>query len=633
MDIASLGIEVRSEEAAKGAADLDKLAGSAKRAETATRSLAGGAKATSAANAAVSSSANSAAVALNREAVAATKTSAALVAANSNVRRMGGSFSGLGAQFQDIGVTAAMGMNPAIIALQQGTQIAGQMEMAMQGGASATGVLATAFKSLFSPLTFITIALTALAAVGLQMVDWPGLAASALTGLASVLQTIAPYAVAAAAALALLYAPAIIGGVVSLIALLGRLAVSAVIAAAAMAAANPALAFVIGITAAVAAANIFRDELTRIFGVDIVGAAKDGVNAVIGFFVGGYQGIVAAWGSLPSALGDIAIQAANRVLDVIQQMVRSAVTTINSVIASANGKLRALGVRLPMLENRIPRPQIDNPYAGAAAGVGSGIADAIASAQSVDYVGNFGSAISNAASGAADKLKGLAGSFGSVEEAAGKAGAGGKEALKGIGDEAKKTAEDVNKGLVKGFLSDLRQGLAKGEGFFRSFGNAALNVLNKIVDKIETQLVDALFSLGKANSGGGGGGFLGGIFGFIGNLFGFAKGGYTGNGSASAAAGIVHGGEYVFSKRATDRIGVGNLDRVHRAAKGYASGGHVAPAANNNQPRPVNINVTVNGARGNQEIQAMVASGVRQGIAQYDRGIPGRIGDVMERNG
>ena len=43
-------------------------------------------------------------------------------------RRMGGSMSGLAAQFQDIGVTAAMGMNPMIIALQQGTQIAGQME-------------------------------------------------------------------------------------------------------------------------------------------------------------------------------------------------------------------------------------------------------------------------------------------------------------------------------------------------------------------------------------------------------------------------------------------------------------------------------------------------------------------------
>jgi flagellar biosynthesis/type III secretory pathway protein FliH len=56
------------------------------------------------------------------------------------------------------------------------------------------------------------------------------------------------------------------------------------------------------------------------------------------------------------------------------------------------------------------------------------------------------------------------------------------------------------KGATLGFIQTLRQGLVNGEKFWKSFGNAALSVLNKIIDKIEKQLVDALFSLGSAGS-------------------------------------------------------------------------------------------------------------------------------------
>ncbi len=48
----------------------------------------------------------------------------------------------------------------------------------------------------------------------------------------------------------------------------------------------------------------------------------------------------------------------------------------------------------------------------------------------------------------------------------------------------------------------------------------------------------------------------------------FASGGYTGNGGSYEVAGVVHRGEYVMSKDATRRIGVGNLEAMHRSAKG-----------------------------------------------------------------
>lgn len=645
MDIASLGLAIDSSQAEKGALALTRLSTAAKRAEVATAraaysqasanlaaarasdtsskadiaaalaakrkaaaslEAARAAAAQSAADRATAQASNAAAAAMNAEAASATKAAGAMrqhaIAVNDNVRRMGGSFSGLAAQFQDIGVTAAMEMNPMIIALQQGTQIAGQLEAAMDGGGSAASVLGEAFRSLFSPLTLVTIALTALVAAGLQMVDWPAAAAWALNLLADNLQTIAPYAVAAAAGLALLYAPAIIGGVVQLIALMGRLAVSAIAAAVAMAAANPAAAFVLGITAAVAAAVIFRDELAQIFGFDIVGAAKDGINQIVGFFLGAYDGVVAAWGALPGAFGDLGYQAANKFIEGINWMVGEVVSIVNGLIAKINGGLRsavgALGgdAANAVQLNDLGSPQsykmggINNPYAGSAAAVGKTISDSIAARQGIDYVGEIGDAIGGMASSAAEKLRSLAGSFGGVGDAA--AGAGGKAG------KAAKDATDPWKGL-----RDVTQQTASA---FQEAGQGVSGILSGLIDgtldwkdALQQALSVGLKLLNDLNVAGGGKGLFGGGFlqGLLGGLLGFAGGGYTGDGATNSAAGVVHGKEYVFNARATARIGKGNLDAMHRAANGYQNGGYVTPAIPRLQApandRPQDVRVTV----------------------------------------
>lgn len=79
-----------------------------------------------------------------------------------------GSFStaNIAAQFQDIAVTSAMGMSPLQIALQQGTQLS-----AVLGGQGLTGVvksLGSAFASLLSPVSLLTIGVVALGAAGIQ---------------------------------------------------------------------------------------------------------------------------------------------------------------------------------------------------------------------------------------------------------------------------------------------------------------------------------------------------------------------------------------------------------------------------------------------------------------------------------
>ncbi|AEG52582.1 phage tail length tape measure family protein [Sinorhizobium meliloti] len=88
----------------------------------------------------------------------ATAAGAAVKAANTN-RPGGQGFNSANAafQFQDIAVTAAMGMNPLMIGLQQGTQLAsvvGSMERPVAG-------LTAAFASLINPVSLVTIGLTA----------------------------------------------------------------------------------------------------------------------------------------------------------------------------------------------------------------------------------------------------------------------------------------------------------------------------------------------------------------------------------------------------------------------------------------------------------------------------------------
>ncbi|MGX1096510.1 hypothetical protein [Amorphus sp. MBR-141] len=203
-----------------------------------------------------------------------------------------------------------------------------------------------------------------------------------------------------------------------------------------------------------------------------------------------------------------------------------------------------------------------------------------------------------------------------------------------------KDAIDFAKGTTKGFISDLRQGLANGESFWDSFKNAALNAIDKIVERISGSLVDSLFSIGGSAAGGGGSGIFGGLLGGLGKLLGFASGGYTGNRAASAVAGVVHGQEFVVNAAST---------RAHRplleaingrgrgsASRGYAMGGYVQPANQNTGQANDNLHVTVGvsaDSNGNlmpfvESVSRRQATAVTQaGISAYDRQSQRRLVD------
>ncbi len=128
-----------------------------------------------------------------------------------------------------------------------------------------------------------------------------------------------------------------------------------------------------------------------------------------------------------------------------------------------------------------------------------------------------------------------------------------------------------------------------------------------------------------------------GIGGFIGGLLGFSEGGYTGHGGKFEPAGVVHKGEYVFSKETVQRLGADNLDRLHRSARrGYASGGlvgdagKVARAAGDSPMSParvsapaitINAPVTVNASGGTPEQNGDLARQVAEQTERMFRGL------------
>ena len=86
--------------------------------------------------------------------------------AHGSLNNIQGSAGGIAAQFNDIGVSAAGGMNPLLIALQQGTQLT--QGFAGQSSRQVLSGLGAAFASVVSPVSLVTIGLVAGAAALIQ---------------------------------------------------------------------------------------------------------------------------------------------------------------------------------------------------------------------------------------------------------------------------------------------------------------------------------------------------------------------------------------------------------------------------------------------------------------------------------
>lgn len=535
-----------------------------------------------------------------------------VVASNSNVETSMVKMHNVGnlaAQGFDVVTTAAGGMQAGLIGMQQGLQIA-QVAMMSTDGFAKT--LAASFAAMLSPVVFLSIGLTTLVAVLVQAVNWTKAAASVVDMIAAGLETAAPYAVALAAALALIYGPAIVSGLLSITAYIVGLGIAAGVAGAQIAAAwllalGPVGWLIAGIAAVSAAVYVFRDQIKQVFEIDVVKSARDGVNWIIGAYVGGVNGIEAAWKKLPAALGDITIATANAVITGVENMINKVAGMIDSFIDKTNNAIAQLpewagGTAQIGKIGTFTFGRVNNSFAGAADDVQKTIGQSIAAAQGKDWVGAIGETIGDGAQYATDKLKELSKWLTSTDDKKKKKGgktdaekysdivAGAERQIAtleaeqaAIGQTAYETArlkyetqllnEAQQKGITltaqqknelgglasymanlevetkrmkdafefaksttKSFFTDIRSGLAEGKTLWESFGDAAMNVLDKVIDKLLDNLVDAIFTVNKTASGGGAGGGIGGL---IGGLFGWlfnAKGNAFGKNGVTAFA-------------------------------------------------------------------------------------------------
>lgn len=186
-------------------------------------------------------------------------------------------------------------------------------------------------------------------------------------------------------------------------------------------------------------------------------------------------------------------------------------------------------------------------------------------------------ALSNAlAGGLTQSFLGALGGKSGVLNIAGSLGFGGKR--DGSSQANAIFVQDVGAGGLAGAA-----GGESGGGLFGSLGGLISGLFNSIRSAfggLVSGIGNLVSNIGSSLSGlfGGGGGGLS-------SLFGFAEGGWTGPGGKYQPAGIVHADEFVFDKRATNRIGVDVLENMRRLASGrfvsnrprlgYAEGGAV----------------------------------------------------------
>lgn len=154
-------------------------------------------------------------------------------------------------------------------------------------------------------------------------------------------------------------------------------------------------------------------------------------------------------------------------------------------------------------------------------------------------------------------------------------------------------------------LDNMAAGLAGSKADWKSWGLSVLQMISKvalqmaIVNSLQAaggSALSGIFSglasgIGGAATGAAGAAGGTGAMGMPTSFSAYDGGGFTGAGGKYDPAGIVHRGEFVFTKEATDRIGVSNL---YSMMKGYANGGVVGGSAGINA-----FSSGVNGATSN----------------------------------
>lgn len=204
-----------------------------------------------------------------------------------------------------------------------------------------------------------------------------------------------------------------------------------------------------------------------------------------------------------------------------------------------------------------------------------------------------------------------------------------------------KSALDFGKDVTKGFLTDFVNGIKNGESAFESLGKAALNVLNKIGDKLISMAVDSLFTTGGSGAGG-----IGGFFSSVMKLFtgGSALGdAFTGSGKVSSFA---NGGTFTNSivsrptpftfanGAAFGEMGEAGPEAIMPLQRGSDGSLGVQMYGKPETSAPVNntVDVTnvyqISGAVSSEEITAQIRATAEQTLNTTKKSLSGWLGQI-----
>ena len=431
MTTAFLGFHIQSDQAVTAEKNLTQMTKASAQAENAADQLRAKSAASATGLQAVSAAADRQATAMVAS-TARTNANTAALRANAAATTMA-SFQMRNLQFQlfDMAQTAAMGMNPLLIMMQQGPQIA-QIWGPNEGGVGRA--FRETGRMLGGLLTRFPLVTAAVAGAGL-----------ALAGLTYEINQVSDVTVTMGD-VALATWQTIVSGI-------------QIVLAPAVSALSPFFAQVWG---------------------QVVAETKAAGNAVIGIFVGAYDVIVNTWQNLPDVIGGYGKLAWN---NFISEFEKDALTI--------NGQTIIPGIDLTGMKAKVTAGELD--------AMGS-LAASFDSAFDRDYMGEF---FNNVSSGAQEIARARL----EVEELGGAAGAANDNAKRlgdTLSDAARRAQEEWEfyRGTFRGFVSDFTNGLREGESIWQSFGNAAVNALNKIADRLLGMAADGLFDM-----------LLGGIFG------------------------------------------------------------------------------------------------------------------------
>lgn len=302
-------------------------------------------------------------------------------------------------------------------------------------------------------------------------------------------------------------------------------------------------------------------------------------NSVVNTFSFSYLAVVATWKKLPAALGDLMYQAAQKVLDGLSDLIQAGINDINTAIRLMNSITPGEGISEidPFQGFQLP-----NPFEDEASNLATAYKEAYGEflnnpmGDYFDRVGERARNMADDTDAAAASLNGFQSAVRSIQRSTqalwDEANFFGPEftydllqhqkaqqllnaamdagvtitdqvraRIQGLASEyvsatqnldllraAQRSYEEMMgfaRKTTRSFITDMRNGLEEGKGFWRSFGDAVANAIGKVSDRMLDQLLDAIFQVNSASRGmfggsSGGGGLFGGILGGIGSLIG-----------------------------------------------------------------------------------------------------------------